>query len=74
MTCAICRIGELHPGKATVMVERGRTVVVVKEVPAQICDNCGEYYLESDIASRTTTLVDNAVKNGAEIEVVRFAA
>jgi len=56
------------------MVERGRTVVVVKEVPAQICDNCGEYYLESDIASRTTTLVDNAVKNGAEIEVVRFAA
>jgi YgiT-type zinc finger domain-containing protein len=64
----------MRPGATTVMVERDRTVVVVREVPALICDNCGEYYLDSPVATRTAVIVDNAVKNGAEVEVVRFAA
>jgi YgiT-type zinc finger domain-containing protein len=74
MNCTICKTGEMHPGKTTVMVERDRTVVIVREVPALICDNCGEYYLDNPVATRAATIVDNAVKNGAEVEVVRFAA
>jgi YgiT-type zinc finger domain-containing protein len=74
MTCAICKTGEMRPGKTTVMVERDRTVVIVREVPALICDNCGEYYLDNPVATRAATIIDNAVKNGAEVEVVRFAA
>ena len=74
MNCAICKTGEMHSGTTTVMVERDRTVVVMRDVPALICDNCGEYYLDAPIATRASTLVDNAVKNGAEVEIVRFAA
>jgi len=74
MMCFLCMATETHSDTTTVMVERGRTIVIVKEVPAQVCDNCGEYYLDSDIASRASTLVENAVKNGAEVEIIRFAA
>jgi YgiT-type zinc finger domain-containing protein len=74
MNCMICKTGETHPGTTTVTLERGQTVVVLRDVPAQICDNCGEYYLDSDIATRASALVDDAVKHGAEVEIIRFAA
>ncbi|MGH7938508.1 MAG: type II toxin-antitoxin system MqsA family antitoxin, partial [Bryobacteraceae bacterium] len=42
MKCTICKKGETAPGTATVTLERGGLTLVVKDVPAQICDNCGE--------------------------------
>ena len=44
MKCVICKHGQTRPGKATVPLTREQAVVVVKEVPAEICDNCGEFY------------------------------
>lgn len=26
-------------------LERGGSVIVIKDVPAEVCENCGEYYL-----------------------------
>jgi len=31
-----------------VVLERGQTTVVIKDVPADICENAGEYYLTED--------------------------
>ena len=45
MKCVICKNGETRDGAATVTLERGGATVVVKEVPAEVCGNCGEYYL-----------------------------
>ena len=45
MKCTLCRQGETKPGLTTVTLERGPTIVVIKQVPAEICDICGEYYL-----------------------------
>jgi YgiT-type zinc finger domain-containing protein len=46
MTCVICRQGETRPGKATVTLERGGATFVIRGVPARVCDNCGEEYLD----------------------------
>jgi hypothetical protein len=48
--------------------------VVIKGVPAEICDNCGEYYLSEELTEQVLTMAEEAVSNGAEIEVRRFAA
>lgn len=40
--CVICKQGKTRPGMGTVILERGKTTVVIKKVPADICDNCGE--------------------------------
>ena len=45
MTCVICKRGELRLGTATVALERENTTLVIKEVPAQVCANCGEEYV-----------------------------
>lgn len=47
MKCAICRNGETFDGRITVLLERGETTLVFKDVPAQVCENCGEEYLSS---------------------------
>ena len=74
MQCVICKQGETAPGVATVTLERGGSMVVIKGVPAEICSNCGEYYLDEAMTERVLSMAERAVAEGAEIEVRRFAA
>jgi YgiT-type zinc finger domain-containing protein len=46
MKCIICKNGTTGAGKATVTLERESTTVVIKGVPAEVCHNCGEEYVD----------------------------
>ena len=74
MKCTICKQGETLPGKTTVVLERGKTTIVIKDVPAEICENCGEYYLTEEMTAKVMEMAEEAVRHNAEIEVLRFAA
>ena len=74
MKCVICRRGDTEPGKATMSFQSGDTTVIVKEVPADICRTCGEPYLSAEVAQAMEALVDDAVRKGAEVEILRYAA
>jgi len=74
MKCVICKTGETHPGRVTVALHRGDTTVVVKGVPADVCDACGEYYLDDGVAQRLSTLAEEAANRHAEVEILRYAA
>ncbi len=74
MKCVLCKHGDTRPGATTVTLHRGNSIVVLKDVPADICDNCGEYYLSADVSTRVLTRADQAVANGAELEIVSYAA
>ena len=72
MECVICKNGKTRKGKATVTLERNVTVVVIKEVPAQVCQNCGEYYLDENMAKEVLKRAEQSVKNGSEIEIIKM--
>jgi YgiT-type zinc finger domain-containing protein len=74
MTCPICRHGKPEPGHATVTVERGPTTVIIKDVPADVCDNCGEYWLSEQVTALVLALAEEAAQRGVEVEILRFAA
>ena len=74
MKCVICKHGETRRGKATITLNRGETVLVFKGVPAEICENCGEYYLDEATTGLLLSKAERAVENGAEVDVLRFAA
>jgi YgiT-type zinc finger domain-containing protein len=74
MECVICKNGRTKNGLVTVPLERGRSNVIIKEVPAEICDNCGEYFLTEKVTERVLAIAEEAVKHGVEIEVLRYAA
>ena len=74
MNCVVCKHGETRPGHVTVTLQRGDTTVILKQVPAEVCQNCGEYYLSETIAGQVMNRAEDAVKSGAEVEILRFAA
>ena len=74
MNCGVCRHGVTRPGHLTVTLERGDTTVILKQVPADVCENCGEYYLSDTVTGLVMSRAEAAVKSGAEVEILRFAA
>ena len=73
MKCVICRQGETHPGNATVTLTREGMTLVVKRVPANVCDNCGEEYLEEDVTADLLSLVERSAQTGVEVEILEYA-
>ncbi|HZT28426.1 MAG TPA: type II toxin-antitoxin system MqsA family antitoxin [Bryobacteraceae bacterium] len=74
MSCVICRNGTTSSGCVTVTLQRGETTVILKRVPADVCDNCGQYYLSSEVTAQVLERAELAVKSGAEVEILKFAA
>jgi YgiT-type zinc finger domain-containing protein len=74
MKCLFCKQGDTHPGQVTVVLERGETIVIFKDVPGDVCENCGEYYLSADVTGELLERAEAAIRNGAEVEILRFAA
>ena len=74
MKCVICKTGESHPGKTTVTLQRGRTVVVIRDVPAEVCENCGEYYLDEVTTRRVYADAEQSFKRHVEVEIQSYAA
>lgn len=73
MKCVICQHGETKPGLVTVTLERDECIIVLKKVPAEICDNCGEYYLSDTVTEQVLKKAELAVNNGTELEIIRYA-
>lgn len=74
MKCVICKQGEILQQKTTVVLQRGESTVVIKGVPAEVCENCGEPYFSESMTQKLLERAEQAVKNGAEVEIIRFAA
>jgi len=73
MKCVICKHGETQSGKTTVTLERGGATLVVKNVPARICDNCGEAYVDEEIMRRLVKSAQDALRDGVQVDVREFA-
>ena len=74
MRCAICRQGETRSGTATLVLERNGRTVIVKHVPAQVCENCGEEYVDEAAAGAALDSAERAVRDGAEVVIREYAA
>ena len=74
MRCVICKNGQTQLGKVTVTLERDNCIVILKEVPADVCNNCGEYYLSESVTENILERAEIAINNGAEVEIIRYAA
>ncbi|MEQ8974451.1 MAG: type II toxin-antitoxin system MqsA family antitoxin [Coleofasciculus sp. C1-SOL-03] len=74
MICVICKHGETQPGMVTVTLQRNECIVILKGVPTDVCDNCGEYYLSDTVTEQVLQRAEVAINNGAEVEILRYAA
>jgi YgiT-type zinc finger domain-containing protein len=59
-------------GVTTVTLQRGDMTVVVRDVPAQVCPECGEAWVDEAVAAELLALAEDAVQRGVEIGVRRY--
>ena len=64
MTCIVCKNGKTRPGTTTETYELGTAVVVVRGIPAEVCDQCGEPYTDAETTRRLEVIVERARKVG----------
>lgn len=64
--CPLCN-GTLHNQEAATLsfVIKGR-VVVVKNAPAEVRDQCGEAFLSTEMSKRIFTIIKDALKHTME--------
>ena len=72
MKCVICKHGETKEGTTTITLERGGSTIVFKDVPAQICDNCGEKYVDGKTTKDLLKKANELIKNGTEVDIRKF--
>lgn len=74
MTCLICKYGDTEPGTTTMTLERYSTTVVFKNVPAEVCQTCGEAYLNAETTRHLLHIVEDAVRAGVQVDVRSYVA
>ncbi len=74
MRCPICRQGETSHGTATVTLERAELTLVIKNVPALVCENCGEEFVDEDTTEQLLASAEDALRSGVRVDVRDFVA
>ena len=72
MKCPICRFGEMKHGYTQVVLTRDRATVIFRNVPAQICDDCGEYYLDEETAKDIYSRAEYCFTSGQEVAIIEY--
>jgi YgiT-type zinc finger domain-containing protein len=74
MKCITCRIGDTESGTTTVILRQDATIVVFKNVPADVCQICGEAYTDEDVTDRLLQTIAEEAQKGPREEFIRYVA
>jgi len=69
--CPLCG-GEKEAGATTFAVDLGSGVVVVRQVPALVCTDCGDAWIENAAAMKLESIVTDARRKQAVVEVTQW--
>jgi len=72
MKCFMCK-GSLHDKQTTFMVDINKCIIVVKNVPSQVCSQCGEASYINDVTKQLEDIVNSLRMSITEIAVVNYA-
>ena len=71
-SCPLCG-GKKQPGTTTFTADLGFGVVVIRQVPATVCSQCGADWIADEAAARIETTIENARNKHSLVEVVTFS-
>jgi YgiT-type zinc finger domain-containing protein len=69
--CPLCG-GRKASGKTTFTVDYGVGILVVRHVPALVCELCGEAWIEDSVADQLETIVEEARNKRIAVEVAEW--
>jgi len=69
--CPMCH-GDMVNGKTTFTSNLGFGVIVVRQVPAQVCSMCGESWLSDSTSEEIEKVVDGVRQKHSVVEVLNW--
>jgi YgiT-type zinc finger domain-containing protein len=69
--CPLCG-GPKKEGKTTFTVDNKETVIVVRDVPATVCELCGHEWISDDIAAGLEAIVNDAKEKKPFVEIIQY--
>ena len=72
MKCFICQQAETVAGTTSVLLERGEMTLTVTDVPARICPNCGEAYVDEAVAANLLRQAEKMARDGMKVETREY--
>lgn len=73
-TSVLSAVGQNQRGQTTFTVDLGFGVVVVRNVPAVVCSQCGADWIQDPIAAKLEDIVNEARKKHLTVEVTSLTA
>ena len=74
MKCIVCKHGQTRQGHTTVTLERDGGALVIRKVPAEVCENCGEAYVSAEVTRSLLVSARETLRAGVELDIREFAA
>ena len=71
MTCVICKNKKMKRGTTVLLIERGKAVLLVTDIPARICANCGEPYIDERTAKQVEALANEELNGRVSLRKSR---
>jgi len=72
MKCALCK-GKMEEGTITLPFDINKdTLVIIKDVPALVCTQCGESFIEMPVARVVEKIVGNAEQDGITLGIIKY--
>ena len=71
MNCLFCK-GSLEHKKSTFMSDIGDCIIIVKNVPSLVCQQCGEVYYDDETMERLEKIVDSLREAVTEVAIVDY--
>ncbi|MPM71411.1 hypothetical protein SDC9_118376 [bioreactor metagenome] len=71
MNCVMCK-GRLIDGKVNHIVDINSHIIIIKNVPANICTQCGEYYIDNKTALIIEELIDKVLISNTEVMIINY--
>jgi len=72
MKCLICKNGETKHGFTTITLEKKDSTIIFKNVPAMVCDNCGEKYVDGAVTKNLLSKAKDIVNSGVEVDIRNY--
>jgi YgiT-type zinc finger domain-containing protein len=73
MICLICRQAQIEHSFTTVKLENAEINLTVRGVPASVCPNCGDAYLDESAATRLLQIVKRSIESGEPMEFLDYS-
>jgi hypothetical protein len=56
------------------VLQRGGATMVINDVPARVCENCGEEYVDEQVAEKVLAAAEASARAGVRVEIRDYVA